>query len=176
MTPEEKIVSFEYLVDKFVRWFEDLNPDKPADENFSKLKLLKLHFFVCAVTADSTSLGLLKDFDNFYALPYGHVESNIYDSLERMRKFTLGKNSIERHNIPDEYFANVNKEELDSAVELLRKKNKELVNYSPIELVELSHSWHSWISIFNMARQFDKFSMKIPVQLIQNEPKIFSLS
>lgn len=173
METTKKIKAFEYLALKFFEWFQEIAKEKAVEDNFSKLKLFKLHFFACAVTSSPEDPGLLENFDNFYALPYGHVESTVYANLECMKTMTLEKNSLQQLAAPEGYFDDIPTDVLDNAVTRLKEKNKDLVLYSAIKLVELSHSWHSWISIYNMARQFNKFSMRIPTEMIQNEPKIF---
>lgn len=178
MEPEVKTKAFEYLSSEFFKWFNELEPAQRIEDNFSKLKLFKLHFFVCAATASTEHDGLLRYFDNFYALPYGHVESTIYGNLELVNSFSFGKNSIQKKDFPVNYFDDISdvKSELDSAISSLRAKNKDIVRYNAMELVELSHTWNSWISIFNIARQMGKFSMRIPIEMIKNETKRFIIN
>ena len=45
------------------------------------MRLQKLLFLISTVNATSTDKGLLNTFNNFYALPYGLVESDIYNSM-----------------------------------------------------------------------------------------------
>ena len=176
MNTSDKVKAFEYLSDKFFDWFKDISNGEPIEENFSKLKLIKLHFFACAVTSNPKDEGLLSQFDEFYAMPYGHVESSVYGNLDQIRIFNLNKNSIERKSTPDDYFEGLPLADLDKAIESLRKRNQDIVKYSPMQLVDLSHSWNSWTTMYNLARQLNKFSIKIPTQMIQNENKVFILN
>ncbi|HCE58661.1 MAG TPA: hypothetical protein DER09_12750 [Prolixibacteraceae bacterium] len=176
MTLFNKIKAFEYLSHEFFKWFQEVNPGVSIEENFSKLKLIKLHFFACAVTSDSLSEGLLAQFDNFYAMPYGHVESSVYEKLGEINTITFERNKVEIKPYPENYFNDIPVEQLNQAIESLKKKNKSIVTYTPIQLVDLSHSWNSWITMYNLARQLNRFSIKIPTKMIQNENKIFILN
>lgn len=77
-----KIELFEYCVFKLIEWSVQHKNGfswgnfANGNNDFSKLKLIKLHFFLC-----TANISLLEIFDNFYAMPYGHVESNVYDAL-----------------------------------------------------------------------------------------------
>lgn len=176
MVTFDKVKAFEYLSHEFISWFKEIKPDEKVEDNFCTLKLIKLHFFVCAASSDSKNLGLLHGFDNFYALPYGHVESNVYEQINNTVTLKLKRNNIILNEIPQGYFNDLPVDILKEAINSLKEKNKDIVLYSPMKLVELSHSWCSWINLYKLARQFNKFSMKIPVQMIQNENKIFNLN
>ena len=178
LTPDNKILAFEYLSHQFINWFRDINSDQNVnvENEFSKLKLIKLLFFASAVSSESHDNDLLNDFDNYYAMPYGHVESDVYNRLGELSSIKLLKNRIEiiSDNIPE--IQPDLKAKLDASIQLLKQKNQELVLYDALDLVELSHTYESWISIYNMARSMNKFSMKIPNDLIRRELKYFNLN
>src|SRR5690606_38698982 len=69
---------------------------------------------------------------------------------------------------------NVRSEILES-VASLRLENDDLVLFTALDLVELSHKWTSWRIIFESARSKDKYSQRIPSEIIQNENKFFSV-
>lgn len=68
MATREKIQAFEFVVFKLVNWYKTQNSITDnetftAINDLSKLKVIKLHFFVSAVNSKSNSL--LSIFDNF---------------------------------------------------------------------------------------------------------------
>jgi uncharacterized phage-associated protein len=173
----KKLIAFEYLVYKFMEWHEQNCPSERVELAFSKLKVIKLHFFATAISTNPDEDGLLNVFNNFHALPYGHVESEIYDNLHLAKSITVDKYSVLRNNVDASYFDCINdiKFQLDNSIYSLQEKNKLLVGYNAMELVELSHSWYSWKTTFNKARLLKKFSLPIPRELIKNEEKVFVL-
>lgn len=178
MIPAKKLIAFEYLVSKLIDWFKELSNADYQDE-FSKVKVLKLHFFVTAVSADQKNKGLLSVFDNFYAMPYGHVESDIYSNFDKLLKYDIRNSNIFLKSPTTPDLAELEEETkalIDDAIKELRKKNENLVLYDAFDLVELSHNWYSWQLTYSMARKEGKNSWQIPVSLIQNEKKIFKLS
>lgn len=173
----EKTEVFEYILFKLLKWHKEINPSK--DNDLSKLKVIKLHFFVSSVNSSKNTL--LKLFDNFYAMPYGHVESEIYNNVNNLNRFIISKSNTEtiKTGLFDnsfEDFDGIYKSEVDEAIELLKKNNPLLINYSALELVDLSHMYFSWQTMFNLARSRNKFSESIPSQLIKDEPKYFFIN
>ncbi|GEO05543.1 hypothetical protein AAE02nite_32070 [Adhaeribacter aerolatus] len=175
-----KIKAFEFFIKQLVTWYKEQNNQEGLDKNdLSRLKVLKLHFFVCASTANEREDGLLGVFDNFWAMPYGHVESDIYKNLENLNYCEITNqrlNIIKEHS--EEYFTNLDpiiKREILNSFQIIKSKNKDLINYMAIDLVELSHSWYSWRAMYKLARSFHKYSLKIPNEMIKSENKQFSL-
>ncbi|OUJ68976.1 Panacea domain-containing protein [Hymenobacter crusticola] len=160
---------FSYLVTQLIAWSDEVNSVEQRN-SLTKLKLIKLLFFVSAADQSNGPSNLLAVFNNFYAMPYGHVESDIY-------------NEIVNRGILDYSFANSMKLEaseddkrvIQSAVGYLRKQNNDLIKYTANELVDLSHEWHSWKSVYGIARTLGKYSMKIPVEVIEKERKFYHL-
>jgi len=167
-----KIKCFEFLTERLLDWY-----DSPLHNDFSKLKSFKLLFFTTAVTADRENDGLLTIFDNFWAMPYGHVEKDVYENLGFSQKVVITNNSAIINNISDCYYDEINayKHLIIDAVELLKKKNSELVFQTAFDLVELSHQWSSWKTSFKFARVQDKLSMPISPSTIKSEPKVFKM-
>jgi uncharacterized phage-associated protein len=165
---------FEYIVDKLLQWNFEVNQNRT--EGMTKLKIVKLHFFVCAISTSRTNSGLLNHFDAFHALPLGHVESEVYSWINSnaLDYFTITKDSV----IEIAPFVNYKSQTtnvIDNAINSLKTLNPDLINYKAFDLVELSHLWSSWSSMFGFAQSMGKQSIKIPSSLIQGERKIFSL-
>ena len=175
-----KIEKFEYMVHKFIAWYNELNNSNDLDtyEDFSKLKLIKLHFFVCAITTrldKNHEEGLLRSFDNFYAMPYGHVESDVYSRLKDVESIEINNTNIRVLNKCPDKLCKEEIEEIDKAVAALKSENIEIINYNASRLVNLSHEWNSWQTSYSIAQNLNKASIKIPISLIVNEPKFYSL-
>jgi len=171
-----KIDCFEYSIDKFVEWYQDINGHSDGwKSNFTKLKLIKLNFFLSAVNANDANDGLLDIFDNFYAMPYGHIEFDIYNHILNLHKYNVSNTGIDFKHV-DYKHSNLNievKAKIDSAIESLKIQNNEFVNYGSFKLVELSHQWYSWINMYNLAKLRNETSIHIPLSLIKNEGKLF---
>ncbi|ERJ61346.1 hypothetical protein [Sphingobacterium paucimobilis] len=172
-----KIVLFEYFLKKLVEWYCDyyqLNitnfNDHPYN-NLSKLKVIKLHFFACSTNSEA-----LEIFDDFHAMPYGHVESGIYNHLDNLRfcNVTNSKLIINDMNSFLNFFPK-NYEVIDACIERLRNINLSLISLEPFELVELSHKWFSWRYNFQKARQNGSYSRPINSELILKEEKFYSI-
>lgn len=173
---DKKTLAFEYFVYKLYKWYE--NAMGSIDDNdFSTLKVLKLLFFCSAIEAKEKSDTTLLDkpFNNFYAMPYGHVESDIYNSIRKDElqyfcidnKKTIQKDTANFSELPLDI-----KQKIDSSFEKLLEENEELFKMSPLELVELSHLWYSWKYYYSKAKQGGSFSAKIPNNIIKSEEKI----
>lgn len=177
MNQNQKIVLFEYFLKKLVDWFcnyyyinvEDFN-DHPQND-LSKLKAIKLHFFACSTNEDA-----LQIFDDFRAMPYGHVESDVYNSLDLLQYICLTNSKLEILNWDAlTVIENDNIPIIDDAVENLKERNFDLISFSPFALVELSHKWFSWQYNFSQAKNIGIYSKPISTELISREPKLYSL-
>lgn len=181
MSADKKIYLFEYMIKKIVDKYKELKSvetDSEAYAAFSKLKLIKLNFFVSAVDANEDNSGLLDIFNNFYAMPYGHVESDIYNGIQegKLEFFILSEASLSEKSsfVPKEDFKS---EELriDNAIDSLLKKNVSFFDYTAFQLVELSHEWYSWRLVFDIAQRNGKLSSLIPSKIIKSEEKFFKV-
>lgn len=172
----DKILAFEYVIYCLSKWFKEKTGSDPND--FSKLKLFKLHFFVCAVNASEKENDLLETFDNFYALPYGPVESDIYSRLSEMRLYRVDGSGMAYMDcaVTSDNFDLLNlktKEEIEDSVNNLKKQNDELITYSAIHLVDISHKWTAWKVVYSSALRQGKHSESIPLDFIRKSSKIF---
>lgn len=183
---ERKILYFEYILKRLLQWYAEYN-QKESPNDFSILKSLKLLFFVAASSShmQARKSRLLNEiFNDFVAMPYGHVESNLYDILKR-RKGDLNFFTITNKELTSKDQSNlglalggVDQEilaEIDAAIAYLKKLNPRLVLLSPFDLVNLSHAWHSWKSYYNRALLNSSQSERIPVSIIESEDKVFNL-
>lgn len=176
MTSTHKKQAFEYLVFKLVKWYKSNHNSNIND--LSILKVLKLTFFVSAVgtTRDTKDTLLDNVFDNYFAMPYGHVESDIYTSIRTgsLTNVTINnRNSIIHSDIelPSEKL----KKDIDNAVGALKASNPNIILASSFDLVDLSHSWYSWQYYYGLAKRQRVNSIPIPVSDIKEEEKIFML-
>ena len=174
----KKMAAFDHVIFELTKWSSGLTDFDYSDNDLSKLKITKLLFFVAASTASAGERGLLSIFDNFYALPYGHVESTIQDHITDSKNFVLNKTKLNLKTGIKEYKSTLNdidlEKKIEDAVSNLKKKNSKLIEYRAFDLVDLSHRWQSWITMFSLAKKHNKISMAIPTEMIMREPKIFA--
>lgn len=181
---EMKTQAFEFVVFELINWYKLQNSIIDNEQfnlhnDFNKLKVIKLHFFASAINSKSNSL--LRVFDKFYAMPYGHVESDIYNNWNNFTFYKIDTKKLTIMNINElsrESFVLVDenlKLEISKAVEDLKQSNSSLINYNSLKLVELSHKWFSWKSMFSYAKSNSRYSEYIPSNLIIEENKTFEL-
>lgn len=181
MTPTQKYMLFEYMIDGIIDWYNEVEQGVDIYNELNRLKLIKLNFFISAASTEGKKEGLLAYFDDFRAMPFGHVESQIYDQVKSFssepRKYHLGKFNIQEVTVSSDYYSDIEsyKPFIDDAIVLLRRKNENLVKYKSFDLVELSHEWASWRLVFNIAKSKGLNSMPIPKEIIINENKFYHL-
>ncbi|MFL0171638.1 hypothetical protein [Tenacibaculum maritimum] len=174
-----KIQAFEYLISKLIEWYNQSNSNR--DNDLSVLKVLKLTFFVSAVGTDSNSEDTLLDnvFDNFVAMPYGHVESDMYTFMKRdvlpNFKITNRETTLKEDGSLSPTCDSSIKENIDNSISLLKTINKDLINLSSFDLVDLSHTWYTWQKFYSLAQSKGSNSESIPVEEIKREDKIYQL-
>ncbi|PTD14383.1 type II toxin-antitoxin system antitoxin SocA domain-containing protein [Flavobacterium columnare] len=173
----DKNLAFEYFVSKLLVWYQDVTGNV-QNNDFSTLKVLKLLFFASAVGTEKGQEDTLLDttFNRFYAMPYGHVESEIYSTIRNNELPNLritNSSSTFTNNIT--YLDCELKNKIDSSIEKLKEENINLIKMSPFELVELSHNWYSWKFYFNKAKRNGSYSELIPSEIIKSEQKFFHL-
>lgn len=174
----EKNQAFEYFVSKLLEWYNELNGQDKVND-LSTLKVLKLLFFCSAINTKKGQEGTLLDypFNNFYAMPYGHVESEIYSDI-KANQFP----NVEINNSTTNFINQIDypdgdiKTKINDSIERLKLENKNLINMTSFDLVELSHRWYSWRYYFAKAKRNYTYSESIPSEIIKAEEKIFSLN
>lgn len=170
---------FEYFVQKLLDKYEN------ADKNdLSILKVQKLLFFTTAVDSGKSKDNTLIDkvFDNFVAMPFGHVESDVYNAIRNrsLKYFTINESStIYSDKTKDIAFDDLNPEFLsaiEDAIDELLNINPDLLYETPFNLVELSHQYKSWKKNYHLAQLNQKNSSPIPKEEIIDEEKFFHLN
>lgn len=177
MNTELKIQYFDYFVTSLIKnCYNISNTDNTSDiiaksivkSGLSKLKLMKLLFFVTTVEAEKWFL-LDNVFDNFYAMPYGPVESDVYNNLSSLRNYTIsGNNLYVKKGAEFTYRLDQTiKGTIDSSIDKLKLINPAIFTMGAFELVELSHKADSWRIIFSQAQSIGNLSRHIPNDVIK---------
>lgn len=168
--------AFEYWITQMLDWGKELTP-QVSFYSFTRLKALKLLFFTAAIQ-NKDGGDLLDVFDNFYALPNGPVESDIYNSItsDDLTYYTFRNFSFAtKRQFSDNGLSEDIKKRIDYAISELKNRNKRIVAYNAETLVTLSHTWLSWQSAIQIARALGKGSYKMDVKLIRGNVKFFAL-
>lgn len=166
----DKFIAFSYLIEKFKDWYCELRSDNNYEKRFTKLFLLKMLFLVAAVkNEDGTDL--LDIFNNFHALPYGPVESDIYNtiSLDGIPNYTISDRNIKSKDPEVLNLTEFEKNLLNKSVDQVRQKNGNLITLSPFDLVQITHKWESWDKAFNYAKFTGSRSAKMKSEWIRND-------
>lgn len=180
MKEQKKIDAFEYLVFKLLEWNKSLNKGNESND-ISVLKALKLLFFVSAVGTTKNSQNTLLDdvFDNIVAMPYGHVESDIYFAIKNNKLNRISIDNTKTIIPPNFDIAEINidlRTKIDTSLEALKSINLNLIKMNAFDLVELSHSWYSWRYFFAKAKKNDTLREFIPSEIIKAEEKFYFLN
>lgn len=174
----DKNQAFEYFVSKLIEWYQEVNNGDVENNDLSTLKVLKLLFFASAIDTKKGDNQTLLDtpFNNFYAMPFGHVESEIYNNIRKnsLPNLTIDSSKSTFNNVV-QYEDSLIKQKIEASLIKLKKANINLINMSAFELVELSHSWYSWKFFFNRAKKNGSYSEPIPTEIIKSEDKFFYL-
>lgn len=180
---ETKIEIFEFIVHKLKDWYMDVNDihnleDFNKRNDFSILKLIKLHFLVSTVNSRDDDK-LLNEF-TFYAMPYGPVETIIYNRIKTNPNFnSFTVNNFKSNFILDNYNGNWHNEDLINSVNKslfkLKDMDQDLINADAGSLVELTHKWNSWRVTYSEARSSGSYSKEMDRELIKKDNKYLSL-
>lgn len=151
----DKILAFDYMLSLFEKWHKDVFVEGRDFENHSKLSLLKLLFLTSVPKKDTDETDLLNIFNKFYALPYGPVESDIYEAInsDKLPTYCITERKIIKKTERKLNILPCNDRELiDNEVDKLRSNNETLILLDAFELVEITHQWESWKSAFKFAQ------------------------
>lgn len=185
MDQNRKILHFEYVVKGLLNWYSE-KTGSVENNDLSKLKCLKLLFFVSAVNTTRESQNSLLDiaFGDYVAMPFGHVESTIYSELIARKgelnfyiidnQKTSLRNQVAIENLDTQIDPAI-KLEIDNSINALKQINSKLILFAAFDLVDLSHKWYSWKRYYNLANDLGGKSKSIPNHEIKAENKIFSL-
>lgn len=81
MSKKEK--AFEYVVPLIADWWKEQNPTKDFKYNdLSILKIMRILFLIASVDANKQNDGLLNVFNKWYAMPYGHIEKDVWQMIK----------------------------------------------------------------------------------------------
>ena len=162
----------------FEEWRD--NHETIKGKPFSKLTAMKLLFLAAAPKKDGGD-DLLDIFDNFYAMPYGPVESDVYNAMceDKLPSFSVKYRSIEPREGAEPYNAKRYNDKfyhrVRNAVNDLKEKNEKLVLLNAFELVEITHRWSSWNRAMDFAEFMKQLSAKMSIDSIRDSSKIFDL-
>lgn len=180
MTQEKKLQYFEYLANKLIIWYAEINGNFDSDfHTFTRIKVQKLLFLAATINVTQANKDLLSVFDNFYAMQYGPVEIDIYDAMVNNRFSHIS--FTERHmkvrgnlsNIVND-LDNMIIRMIDAAIVKLRLENEQLINFTAIQLVDITHKWRSWKNAIDIAIALGNSSEKMAVDNICSDTKYFA--
>lgn len=167
---EEKNIYFEYLIDSLSQ------RNNNSFDGFTTLKLIKLLFLVVGVSSTDQNRGLTEVFDNFVAMPYGPVESDIYNAIQKneLNKYNITPSQCKIKN-PNAIIRldNHQKKVIDDAIDLLLEKNPRILQCQPFELVDITHKWSCWRICYDVALANNRHSINIPSRMIQKSIKYY---
>jgi len=148
---------FEIILLELTKWYKQENWNLEKN-NLGRLKVLKLLFLV--VMNDKN---ILKIFDNFQARANWPTEKDLYDLIkqDKLSIFGISENTLKikqnNYNIKDyKQYKTLAKKLVDK----LKNKDKNIINLSPSELVDLTKQFSCW----RLSREFKQ--KKIASELI----------
>ena len=165
-----KIFAFDYMLSLFEQWYKDEGKESMNFQNCSKLSVLKLLFLTAAPKREGAR-DLLDVFNNFHALPYGPVESDIYNAIQdnRLPSYIVTERSIiKKENVILPYKIE-DYTQIKDAVNTLKEKNEHLILLNAFSLVEITHKWESWRQSITFARLMEMSSYKMTIESIRND-------
>lgn len=175
MRSAEKKEATAYILLQFAEWY--IETDRKIEENdLSILKSLKLFFLLSTVNTDQQGHNLLDiGFNNYIAMPFGPVESSVYDFLKKGEY--IDRNSLKYHSLSTYTFDNINpyKGIIGECIKVLKKINFNLINFSASQLVDLTHKYSVWINSYNIAVNNGSSSYEMSAEAIKNEEKFYYL-
>lgn len=172
---DKKKDCFEYIVAQLKVWYMEVSKNDTM-ESFTRLKLHKLLFLISSTTASVEDKKVLQIFDNFYAMPYGPVESDIYTEMvnDSFKTLSFSNRIVDfRSDFDENVLEEADKRIIDEAIAELKKKNKLIVQYSATTLVNITHKWFSWKYAMAIANINNKGSEKMDIEDICKDKKIY---
>lgn len=171
MKNNDKIAAFDYMLQLIEEWRIDYFTSKNLTvKPLSKLIVLKLLFLIAAPKKNDGP-DLLDIFNNFYALPYGPVESDIYKAIleDNIPSYSIKERSVEKkdkrvYNTKDSLCVEIN-----NALNDLKDINPSIIGLNPFELVEITHKWDSWNRSIKFAEFMGRSSEKMSKESIRSD-------
>lgn len=165
-----KNLLFEYLVFRLDEWKKNIEKRNEKVPAFTKLRLQKILFLVCAWNVENTNRKLLNIFNQFYALPYGPVEIDIYDAMKNNKIFqhiSFNGNECIYCKLESAMFASissVHRKWIDEALDDFIKNNRKYLTMPVFDLVDITHRWSAWRITMDIAtflgKKIEKMSVK----------------
>ena len=149
----------------------------PNCTGFTILKSLKLLFFISSVSTERDR-NLLRIFNRFVAMPYGPVESDIYNKIlvDGLKKYTITPAGCVLKTVHEELCVDKDiREEISNAIDRLCDINPSFFEYTAFQLVDISHKWSCWRICHSVALEKNKYSISMPSSVIENSTKFYSL-
>ena len=168
----DKNLLFEYLVSRLDEWKKNIESTGKSVPAFTKLRLQKILFLVCAWNATNTERKLLNVFDNFYALPYGPVEMDVYEAMKSDKAFkyiSFNGNKCVYSNLEKTRFTGDESKEMkwvDDAVNVFVQDQRRYLYMPVFDLVELTHRWSAWKISMDIATILGNKKEEISVESI----------
>ena len=169
---------FSYMLTQLVDWYKEVKKveEEEALNHFSKLSVLKLLFFIAAVPNGTEEKDLLDIFDNFSALPYGPVESDIYNAIRdnKIPGYTIGGKYITHNDLATKnHLCPQIRKRIDSSIKHVKDKKPKLITMAAFDLVDETHKWASWKNPYNFAQMIGQDSMPMELESIRKEASLY---
>ncbi len=177
---------YEYMLKGFVDWFcqrKRIGVEAFNENNdLSKLKIVKLTFFTSAIKfGQDEQFDLLETFNNFHAMPLGPIESDLLNAHNQgtLKRFKVDTKRLTIVSDPEGLgvsFSSLPSEQkamIDEAIRELVRINPRMIEYYPMQLVDISHEWSCWKYQFQIAKLKGKLSDRIPVERIRKDTPCF---
>lgn len=190
MNKEQKIIVFKYFLHQSLEWWQRQSNKKLEENDFGTTKIMNLLFFISSVENGDKYYLLKNIFNNFYTLPMGPVERDIYVILNKNRYninpyiiklFTTEiNNNISSYNIISEMKRNnIDNSEnicrcINNAINSLKEIDNNFILNSRDDLVKISHKWFSWRRNMKIAKDTKKRAHVIKVSEIEQDYKTYS--
>ena len=194
LNKRQKLLVFKYFLYKTLEWWHKESGQSIQQNDFGVVKTMKLLFFTSSIENDDNYYLLDNVFNKFYALPRGHVESDVYSELNNNRAslspydINIWNTSINATNNTDDIRTSIIEEmrtediadhdiicnKIDSALFSLKEKNNTFILYNDDDLVRISHDWVSWRKNMKEAIKNGKRAKSITIEEIKQDFKTYS--
>lgn len=171
---------FEYLVFRLNEWKSKLEGENIKVPAFTKLRLQKILFLACAWNVDGENPKLLNVFNQFFALPYGPVEMDIYEAMKNTTSFQhicFKGNECLSDNLESSIFTSMDSDYrkwMDEAVTDFADNNRKYLTMPVFDLVDITHQWSAWRISMDIATFLGTKKEKISMEYICNSSiKVF---
>lgn len=171
----DKNLIFEYLVYRLDEWKLKLEKENIVVPTFTKLRLQKILFLVCAWNVENTNRKLLKVFNHFFALPYGPVEMDIYEAMKNDKAFQhihfVGNECVYSKLEASMFTSKLLGEHIrwiDETVDEFMKNHRRYLTMPVFDLVDITHRWSAWRITMDIAIFFGNKKEKMSVESICN--------